>query len=273
MTSVSFDQAVQYYDITRGYPPHVCAKIRDAILQYTQTSTRSRFLELGIGTGLIGLPFIEAQYNYTGVDISLLMMAQIGEKLNSKTARPQLVQADILQVIPFSNQVFDVVAAIRVFHLLENWQAAIAEARRVLRQGGYLLIARDASVETTDKANLVTIAHAQWDAILESVGVQQGSIRPGLWLSDETIQNHLRESGATTDIVDLLVYDSEPISIWMMANRHKQRMYSRDWELSDDVHQEAVKHLDEWLDNECPEPDKAVSQKIAFRAIIARWEN
>jgi ubiquinone/menaquinone biosynthesis C-methylase UbiE len=82
MTSVSFDQAVSHYDETRGLALGVAEQIRDAIVQFTQVQTATaRLLELGVGTGRIALPFIEAGYDYIGVDISLAMMDQLKQKV------------------------------------------------------------------------------------------------------------------------------------------------------------------------------------------------
>ncbi len=267
MKTVSFDQAVTYYDSTRGYPAGVPEQIRDAIVQHTQANATTRFLELGIGTGLIGLPFMQAGYPYVGVDISVPMMVQLQEKLAS-TNQPQLLQADITRRLPLPERWFDVVSIMRVMHVLDDWQGAIAAVKRVLKPGGTLLIAKDVRLEDSNPALAV---HGQWDEILAELGIMPKTIRPGLWLDDATIIEHLQGTGATTQVVDLLTYDSSPLSIRMMAERHKQRWYSRDWELSDAIHTEAVKRLDVWLDTEAVAPDKAVSTPTTFRAISARW--
>jgi len=81
--TVSFDRAVQYYDNTRAYPPGVAEKIRDAIVAYTHANLNTRLLELGVGTGLVALPFVAAGYHYVGVDISTKMMAQMQQAPSS----------------------------------------------------------------------------------------------------------------------------------------------------------------------------------------------
>ena len=265
MPVVTFDQAVSYYDNTRGYPTGIPAQIRDAIRQHTQAKDVTRFLELGVGTGLIALPFLEAADPYVGVDVSVPMMQQVQVKFPNQ---PSLIQADMTRSIPLPDNAFDVVMAIRVMHVLDNWQAAIAEARRVLHPTGYILIAHDVSLGEGGPASLV---HGQWDVILEKLGISENSIRPGLWLTDEMILDHLRYTGATTQIVDLVEYQSTPLSIRMMAERHKQRWYSRDWELSEAIHAKAVKHLDYWLDHDCDNPDQQVSMPKVFRAISVHW--
>lgn len=269
MTPVSYDQAVPYYDLTRGYPDGVPEQIRAVIIKHTGADKSSRFLELAIGTGLLGVPFIQAGYDYHGVDISPQMMAQIQQKLGHPSNSPKLVQANLMQPLPFPDASFDVVNAIRVFHLLDDVPYAIREAMRVLRSNGYLLIARDASPNTAEDP--FHIAHAKWDDILESIGIKTGSIRPGLLLSEEHIITFLEVAGATVEQVDLLHYQHFPLSIRDIADRHKQRMYSRDWELSEPIHTQAVQLLATWLDHECLEPDKKYQKPMIFRALIARW--
>src|SRR3954470_15795923 len=104
MPPVSFDRAAEYYDITRGYADGSAERIRDAIVAYTTAGRNTRFLELGVGTGRIALPFIRAGYDYTGVDISPAMMARLAGKLADDSGasmyRFQLREADIT-MLPF----------------------------------------------------------------------------------------------------------------------------------------------------------------------------
>ena len=270
MATVSYDHAVSYYDDTRGYPDGVTERIYDAIVNYTQANLETQFIEFAIGTGLIGIPFIEAGYKYIGVDISPLMMREIYKKLGGQVS-PQLVEADLTASLPFPDASFDVINAVRVFHLLGDWQSAIHEARRILRVGGYLLIGQDVVGEQNTALDPIATAHAKWDDILHDLGILKGTIRPSFWRPDNTIEDYLKEDGAKTEIVDLLTFGSTPISIRVMVERHEKRMYSRDWELPDDIHAQGVQLLKTWLDTECEYPDQKVSKSFIFRAIVARW--
>jgi len=270
MATVSYDDAVSYYDSTRGYPDGVSEQIRDAIIHYTQATSATQFIEFAIGTGLIGIPFIEAGYSYIGVDISPLMMREIYKKLGDDSS-PQLVQTNLTATLPFSDNSFDVINAVRVFHLLDDWQSAIHEARRILRQGGYLLIGHDIVGEQNTVIDPISTAHAKWDDILHDLGIAKGTIRPGLWRPDNTIVDYLKDNDAQVEVVDLLTFDSIPVSVRMMVERHAKRMYSRDWELPDDIHAQGVQVLNTWLDNECEYADQKISKQFVFRAIVARW--
>lgn len=272
MTTVSYDNAVSYYDDTRGYPSGVAEQIHNAIIVYTRSTFETQFIEFAIGTGLIGVPFIESGYQYIGVDISPLMMHEIYKKLDDQSL-PHLVQTDLTATLPFPDHSFDVINAVRVFHLLDDWQHAIHEARRILRHGGYLLIGHDVIGEQPSAIDPMSTAHAKWDDILHDLGILKGTIRPGLWRPDNTIIDYLKETDAHVEVVDLVTFGSSPISVRMMAERHEKRMYSRDWELPDAIHAQAVQLLNTWLDTACKQPDQKVSKQLIFRAIIARWHS
>jgi ubiquinone/menaquinone biosynthesis C-methylase UbiE len=278
MPSIAFDPAAEYYDNTRGYPGGVADAIREAVLAHIGANLQTSFLELGVGTGRIALPFIEEGYNYTGVDLSLPMMQQLVNKLASKPVASKnyrgLVQADVTR-LPFKAASFDVAMAVHVLHLVENWQLALEEAVRVLRTpGGWLVIGYDAPVqgETPSVAQQV---NKQWDAILADFGLSREKLLPGLAdrsLERQTIlQDYLQKIGAQTEVVMLVEYMTPPLSLREMAERHIKRMYSADWLLSAEVHTAAVSRLETWLNTECSEPDQPLSSPTQFKALIAHW--
>jgi ubiquinone/menaquinone biosynthesis C-methylase UbiE len=275
MPSIVFDQAAEYYDSTRGYPEGVPERIRDAIVATTEASEETRFLELGVGTGRIALPFIRAGYDFTGVDLSQPMMEQISRKLAADSQadnyRYRLLEADITH-LPFDDDSFDVAMAVHVLHLVDGWQQAIREAYRVLRKpGGELLLGQDAAIEDAPPS-AQRLVNARWDAILAELGVERDRLVPGAPGSRAAvIEPFLHELGAQTRSVTLVEHATLPLSPREMARRHKERQYSRDWMLPDDVHAEAVRRLDTWLRTECPEPDRPITATARFMALVARW--
>ncbi len=300
MSRVSFDRAVEYYDDTRGFAPGVAEAIRDAIVDYTQARvTSSRFLELGIGTGRIALPFIEAGYDYTGVDISLDMMNLLNQKLAkieagdgasaSRHFKYQLQQADITQALSFAPNSFDVVITVHVLHLVEDWQTVLAQAKQVLKKpDGWLIIAYDSprnrnnheksqaqSPQTLEMdLDPMRVVNAKWDEIIRELGIEPRSLRPGIWLADETLETYLRKElhATTVQKVALLEYERPPISLAQMAARHQARMYSGDWNLPDEAHAKASRKLQNWLDSEYGEQaNQLIVTKGDFNAVTAKW--
>ena len=270
MTTVNYDQAVAYYDETRAFQPGVAERYREAVLAYLAGHDKPRILELAIGTGLIGASFFAAGDDYVGVDISLRMMGQIALKLGNGM-RADLAQVDIARDLPFADDSFDLVQAVRVFHLLDNWQRCVREVKRVLKPGGHLLVVRNASKESEAQPPWA-IVHEKWDEILASLGVGNDGKRHGIFRTDEMMMEYLRSTGATVQLVDLLPYTERAVSCRVMVERRRQKMFSSDWHLPASLHARAVKRLNRWLETECAAPDEMYTQEMMFRAIVAHWE-
>ncbi len=132
----SFDSAAQHYDATRGFPPGVGEVVADAALQMLEG--RRNVLEVGIGTGRIARPLLMRGVRITGLDLSRKMMDQLLEALAPGLARPPLVQA-AAEALPLRPASVEAVVSVHVFHLVGDWQAALAEVRRVLLPSGIFL--------------------------------------------------------------------------------------------------------------------------------------
>lgn len=279
MPGISFDRAVEYYDATRGHGEGVAERIRDAIIKQTGADQTTRFLELGIGTGRIALPFIQAGYDYTGIDLSQPMMDKLEQKLADDPAkatfRYQLQQGDITS-LSFPDNSFDVIITVHVLHLIDNWQAAIDEARRVLRKpGGKLILGYDdISSSTADQDRFVMHIRKRWAAIMEELGYKEGKVhnRPTVYGPEAEATIYLKSIGAKVQAVDLTEYQTPPLSPRDMFERIKQRMYSRDWKTPDDIHAEGVKRLEKWLNEDYADPDRKVSANAQFQAVSATWD-
>jgi SAM-dependent methyltransferase len=72
-----------------------------------------------------------------GFDASEAML-DIARRRLGDTA--QLTCADLGKPLPYAQHSFDAACASLVFHYLEDWSAALAQLRRVLKPGGRLLI-------------------------------------------------------------------------------------------------------------------------------------
>jgi phosphatidylethanolamine/phosphatidyl-N-methylethanolamine N-methyltransferase len=93
-------------------------------------------LELGIGTG-VNLPLYGSDARVTGCDASEEMLAWAAHR---RTQTPvALAQADV-QRLPFADESFDAVTASLLFCSVADPVRGLAEARRVLRSGGRLVL-------------------------------------------------------------------------------------------------------------------------------------
>ncbi len=281
MSSVVFDQAAAYYDSSRGYPAGVAERIQQAIVAQTGAGPASRFLELGVGTGRMALPFVQAGYDYAGIDLSRPMMEAFRHKVAAvpepAERGPRLVQGDVAR-LPIVDGVFDIIVVVHVLHLITQWREALAEARRVLRKpGGCLLVGRD-DVAKNYEAPAIRRVVEQWYTILGGLGVERtdqhyaqgpdGSLPDG---DEQKLRSFLDALDGHPYSLTLLEYPARPLSPRAVALHFVIRTSSRDWLLSDEVHAEAARRLSVWLDHECPDPDAEISGSAQFRATVARW--
>jgi SAM-dependent methyltransferase len=134
--AVSFDRAAAFYDRTRALPPALGAAQTELLVGELGGTTRC--LEIGVGTGRIGLPLAHAGVPMVGIDVSAPMLAQLLVK--DATSLP-VVLADA-RALPFPHGTFDAVLACHLLHLVEFWTDVVDEAIRVLRPGGRLLVSQ-----------------------------------------------------------------------------------------------------------------------------------
>jgi SAM-dependent methyltransferase len=272
MHSVRFDRAVSYYDATRGFARGVAERIRDAVVAQTGATTSTRFLELGVGTGRIALPFLVAGYHYVGVDLSRPMMEVMRAKLPSAQVSPALVEGDVTR-LPFATAAFDVVVGVHVLHLVADWRATLQQARRVLRQPGQLLLAYEAGPENDAEAAESPPEQAQrvWRTILDELGHPSREGQPGVRPSDPAVRDALEGLGATVTELELAEYERLPRSAREAAQAFRERIFSSDWARPEDLHSAALARLEQWLATECPDPDTLYPIAGRFRALAARW--
>jgi ubiquinone/menaquinone biosynthesis C-methylase UbiE len=95
-------------------------------------------LEVGVGTGR-NLPFYPRDTRLTGVDLSPAMLEIARERVRGFGIEAELLEGDA-QALPFPDASFDtVVCALALCNIPDDRQA-VAEMKRVLRPGGWLLL-------------------------------------------------------------------------------------------------------------------------------------
>ncbi len=276
MQSVSFERAAAFYDATRGYAPGSAERIRDAIVAQTGATVQTRFLELGIGTGRIALPFLAAGFSYAGVDLSQAMLDVLLGKASGWPRRPLLARGDVLQ-LPFSDGSFDVILAVHVLHLVADWRATLREARRVLRpQGGHLLLAGDIGDDEREEVALASLpppvqAQRVWKATLKELGLTGHEGQPGVNSRDPLVRAALEDLGATVEALDMTEYARPARSARDVVEGYRQRIYSADWARPEELHHAALARMEHWLNAGCPEPERPYPRSGRFRAVLATW--
>lgn len=132
--------------------PQVIFTMLNAFLQ-----TKSKILDLGIGTGASSLPLKKAGHLITGLDGSEKML----EVCKTKNIAEELLLQDLENPpYPVGNQSFDAVISNGVFHLLHPLVSVIEEVKRVLKPGGYFVFTfeKEAGLEES-----VEIVHGIWE--------------------------------------------------------------------------------------------------------------
>ena len=277
MPGVVFDRASSCYDATRGLPMGVPEQIRDQIVRCTGAGRDTRFLEIGVGTGRIALPFVQIGADYTGADLSLPMMEVLRKKIATVpegAGRLKLAVADAM-ALPFADARFEVVIMIHVLHLVSDWRAALHECRRISKEGGWLVISSNDGAE--QKRSGVTAAEGlrpvgqKWNEIMNELGQSRSWQPRGQWIANKEVRNVLRQMGATVGHVTLAEYRHRPITARELVQYHRDRIFSSDWHHSDDIHVMASRRLERWLEQEHPAPDTPYQEQVQFSVLLAHW--
>jgi ubiquinone/menaquinone biosynthesis C-methylase UbiE len=94
--------------------------------------TDLRVLDVGCGTGQSRRIYVDRSRGYAGIDLSLGALRLARQRFGESS----WLQTDALS-LPFRDRSFDVVAFSSVLHHIADRRAALGEAARVLRPGGW----------------------------------------------------------------------------------------------------------------------------------------
>jgi len=244
--SISFDRAANYYDQTRHLSEPMATQGLQLILD--RAGPRAKILEVGAGTGRIGVPLLQHGADWIGCDLSIEMMS----KLRAKIPAARLARVNAAQ-LPFVSDRFDAVITIHVLHLVGPWRAALREIKRVLKPGGVYLNNGNWHDETAPSRRLrnywrerITAHGAYWQ-------------RPGLQ-SQEELAAELRSLGATLETTEVARWHTRSTpreEIDSLASRQ----YSESWNIPDDVFNITLDELREWAAHEYGDLDQLFDEE------------
>jgi ubiquinone/menaquinone biosynthesis C-methylase UbiE len=106
-------------------------------------------LELCCGTGMVGRNFAAAGWHVCGIDLTGRMAEEANKFFPCLRGNAESV--------PFLDEAFDVVVLRQAYFLLDNGQAALAEALRVLKPGGVFVLSQTVPFSDQDAAWLEKI--------------------------------------------------------------------------------------------------------------------
>lgn len=109
---------------------------RPAVLDLLGDVGGRRILDAGCGSGPLAGELVARGADVSGFDGSPAMIELARGRLGG--AVPLIVH-DLADPLPYEDESFDDVVASLVLHYLQDWEAPLAEIRRVLRPGGRLV--------------------------------------------------------------------------------------------------------------------------------------
>lgn len=124
-----YSRQAERYDETRSASPSVLRALREAL----RGAPGRRLADVGGGTGNYALALRREGWEPVVVDRSAEMLARAAAK------GLETVEGDA-QRLPFEDESFDAATMISMLHHVEDRGAALAEARRILRVGGRLVL-------------------------------------------------------------------------------------------------------------------------------------
>lgn len=135
----TFDQQASHYDTRAGLPAHVGPAVAQAILDSAGSGADDLVVELGAGTGEIGVHLARLPVRYIGLDSAPAMLEVFRAK--GVMGSSSLIIADGNQRWPLPDGSATAVFASRVIHLLQP-DHIVLETMRVCRPAGYLILGR-----------------------------------------------------------------------------------------------------------------------------------
>ena len=171
------------------------AKVEQAILNLMPGDGIGDFLDIGTGTGRMLELFAARAVTAQGVDLSREMLAVARANLERAGLENCRVRLGDMYRLPFADRSFDAISIHQVLHFAEAPDQAVAEAARVLRPGGHLVIADFAPHRREE--------------------FREHHSHRRLGFSDDEIRDWCVDSGLETLSVGHLAGDPLTVSLWL----------------------------------------------------------
>ena len=105
-----------------------------------QLAPRGRYVDLGVGDGLLTMMLAEVAREVVAVDISAQMLAQLKTRATQKGIGNIVTLESDIAHLALADQSFDVAVLSQALHHCDEPLSALKEAQRVLVRGGRLLV-------------------------------------------------------------------------------------------------------------------------------------
>lgn len=207
---------------------------------------RGRVLEVGVGTGLLGLPLAARGLPLAGVDLSGPMLHELTRKSGGRPPFP-LVMGDAT-ALPFADGSFGGAYLRWVLHLIPNWAGALAEMDRVVGAQGVLIINLGANGGVRGEIH---------ERFSELTGIPIDPVGLG-WGDTDALDAALRRVGRQPRLLQPIIEQGEE-SIGGFLDDIRENRYSWTWRVPDELLHSTAEELrrwaaDRWEDLDEPRP-------------------
>lgn len=124
--------------------------VYQAVLAHTNVGKGTDYLDAGCGSGMAAAMAAELGAKVSGIDAAPALL----EIASTRTPNGQFIEGD-LETLPYGDNSFDVVTGFNAFQYAGNPHLALAEARRVTKPDGSIVIMTWGTPEGMEAAALV----------------------------------------------------------------------------------------------------------------------
>jgi len=211
---ISFNRVAEIYDKTRELPPEVMRKIVQTLVK--EIKSYKTILDIGVGTGRFAKPLQKNGFEVVGTDISRDMIQ------NAKKKEVNNLLLGDACFLPFRDSSFNAALSVHVLHLISDWQTALKEICRVTE---------DELFSVTQMEQMSPISEAY-----EELAKEKGYDARHIGLSERELIKIIKP------------IKSIRAASWVYsADEHltclRQRVYSRQWKVPEDVDRKIVNEL------------------------------
>lgn len=210
---IPFDSVAHIYDRTRGPPEHVMKQLLKTLAN--ELSGYNTILDAGVGTGRFAKPLQDRGFEVVGTDIAQKMISKAEERGVSN-----LLLGDVC-FLPFKENSFDATVCVHLLHLISEWKTALQEICRVTRS---VMV----SLFYVHKNPM----REAYNRLLKRCGYESRRLGKGEW--------ELKNLVMPSKSVFVASYD---IGVDKRLAHLRQRAYSSQWEIPEDVNKKIVDEL------------------------------
>lgn len=225
-----------HYDASRNMPESLLQTCFQRIFAQADVPKQGRLLDAGCGTAQVSLPLIKSGYSVVGVDVSPAMLEIARQKLTtSDTAEFRVADVRSLEDPDGS---YDGVVVSKLFQHVGNWQSAVDELLRVMKDGGLFM-------HINEKGAFKHAVRKQFSARCEKRGYTDLYVG----IKDRSqLAVYLTEQGASQLEIDTQDLAWEKTVTYETALEHlRLKLHSEFWAVPAEVYAQVLEEVRTWV--------------------------